>query len=411
MQKINFKSGKVTQLVSRALIASTILIVPMTATADGNRSKDFLDRVKLTGFISQGAQALEADDGAFNALDSEMDPGFNFIRYALGFNIQLTDNISAFVELSEEPNDFGVDYTPHVDFAIVTANLDKNHTVQIGTNLNALFNFRGYSDGAVVQSNPLIGNSPADMVTAAEGIAFAGTYEKFHWDFTVSSGSFGESFQKDRGFTYILRSTYNVNSQFSLGLGASISGHGDQVRNGTTAPVSSAMYRGDGDTYRFLSAGNGPIRNTHAGLIPGLDTSAIHLDAQYATETMTFRGWYGMVRDDFSYVDVNGEQTVANQSVGFSEFDSEMSFVGVEGTYYITPKKFYLAGRYVTISNDSNGISSQDTMTRLQLGLGYKYTDNVLFKVEYVNQTEEVNSAGQIGADWDGIVMEASYSF
>ena len=375
------------------------------------KAGEFFEKVTISGYLSQGIQSIEADPAAFDAEDGNMSLGFNRFRYALGFDVQVADNITAFVELSEEPDDFGVDYTPHVDLALINVALDEHLTVQLGTIVTVLFNFRGYSDGAVVQANPLIGNSPADMITAAEGMKLIGEYGRFHWDLGISSSDFGESFGGDRGLTYLGRGSYDINEHFSFGFGLASSDHGDQVRNGSSDIVRAGLYQGDGDNYRFRSANTGGIRNTHAGIIPGLDSSAFHLDAQYQNDLTTIRLWAGQVKDDFSFAGSDGKATVASLSQGFIEQESEMRFIGTEASYYFTPDKFYGAMRYVVVENESGDINSKNKLIRTQLGIGYFYRQNILVKAELVNQQEEQSSPGQIGDDWQGFMLEMSLTF
>ncbi len=385
-------------------------VSPVVHGIDINKSEAFFEKVKLSGWISQGAQAIEADDGAFDPDDSDMSPGFNRFRFALGFDIALAENIDAYVEFSEEPNDFGVDFTPHIDFAVVNFTLSDAFVFQMGTVGTGLFNFRGYSDGAAVQDNPLIGNSPADMAGAAEGIKLFGKHESIKWDITLSTSDFGESFGGDRGFTYIGKAALEITQQFKVGAGVSLSDHGDQVRNGADTVVRAGFYQGDGDNYRFPSAEAGSIRNTHMGLIPGLDTEVLHVDAHFQNDSLILNFWGGELTDDFSFGDASGQQTVASQNVSFIEVESKVSFLGLEGTFLLTPK-WHIAGRYVSVTNESDGVSSEDEMARIQFGVGYKYLEHVMFKAEVVSQTEEENSAGQIGSDWSGLMLETSYTF
>ena len=413
---MNKKYHQVNKLTTH--IAGTLGLVVALTTSNScfagqevlSKAEAFFDKVAISGYLSQGIQSVEADDGAFDFEDSNMSAGFNRFRYALAFDVELNDQVTAFIEISEEPNDFGVDYTPHVDLALINVALNEQLTVQLGTIVTVLFNFRGYSDGAVVQSNPLIGNSPADMVTAAEGMKLIGNYGDFHWDLGISSSDFGESFGGDRGLTYLARASYDLNERFSLGFGLASSRHGDQVRNASSDIVQAGLYQGDGDNYRFRSSDTGGIRNTHAGLIPGLDSTALHLDAQYQTAQTTVRLWAGLVKDDFSFADSNGLATVASLSQGFIEQESKMQFVGLEASYYFT-EKLYAASRYVLVENKAEGSSRDDQLARSQLGLGYFYRDNMLIKAELVHQMEQENSAGQIGDDWQGFMMEMSFTF
>lgn len=399
------------KLISSSLIFLATSFYSMTIAAQSqNLSSEFFERVKLSGWMSQGMQGIEADDGAFFEEDTDMSPGFNRFRYALGFNVDVAEGIDAYVEFSEEPNDFGVDYTPHVDFAVVNFSLNEIFTLQLGTVGTGMFTYRGYSDGADVQNNPLIGNSPADMAGAAEGMKIFADHGKLKWDFTVSSSDFGESFGGDRGLTFIGKFSFDVNENIGLGMAFSDSNHGDQVRNGADTIVRAGFYGGDGDNYRFPSSGTGGIRNTHMGLIPGLDTQGIHIDGQYKNESLLIRAWGGNLTDDFSFSDVSGNQTVLSQSVGFIEQESEVIFYGIEGSVNFSDKT-YVSLRYTSVSNESEGVSDEEMLSRAQLGLGHYYRQNVLFKFEIVNQVEEENSAGQIGSDWGGVMFETSYTF
>lgn len=408
-----FESKALLKKAKTILIGGVFLCPSYVAASDVTlaRSAEFFKKVKLSGYFSQGLQSIEADDHAFDSEDANMSIGFNRFRYALGFDVDIADNISAFVELSEEPDDFGVDYTPHVDLALVNIALDENLTIQMGTIVTGMFNYRGYSDGAVVQDNPLIGNSPADMVGAAEGLKLIGEFDRLHWDIGVTTSDFGESFGGDRGLTFIGRLSFDITENIGIGFAVASSNHGDQVTEGSSDIVRAGFYQGDGDNYRFRSSDNGSIRNTHAGIIPGLETTAFLVDAQYHAGNTLIRAWAGQAKDDFSFADAQGMQTVASQHTGFIEQESEMRFLGFENTYYFTPDKFYTAFRHVSVSNESDGAGSENEMSRTQMGIGYHYRDNVLFKAELVSQKEEADSPGQIGDDWGGFMLEASYTF
>jgi hypothetical protein len=48
---------------------------------------------------------------------------------------------------------------------------------------------------------------------------------------------------------------------------------------------------------------------------------------------------------------------------------------------------------------------------QLKVLVGYWINDRTLWKVEYVNQDEGVNSGGQIGQGFDGFTSEISVKF
>jgi len=102
-------------------------------------------------------------------------------------------------------------------------------------------------------------------------------------------------------------------------------------------------------------------------------------------------------------------------SASFTKTDSEVNFLSVKAKYNIS-KELYVAARYSQSTNESAGISGNDSLDRIQIGGGYWIEDKVLLKVEYVKQTEEALSGGQSTdgtgeAEWDGVLVELSVTF
>ena len=128
---------------------------------------------------------------------------------------------------------------------------------------------------------------------------------------------------------------------------------------------------------------------------------------------VTVRGWLGLGKDDFSFVDAGGNQTTMRGGAisEVARMESKILGWGSEGTFYVLPNFAYLAVRYTEVENRSNGISGKPQLDRLQLGGGVWLAENVLTKAEYVRQQEERNSPGQIGDDWDGFVFEIATRF
>lgn len=71
----------------------------------------------------------------------------------------------------------------------------------------------------------------------------------------------------------------------------------------------------------------------------------------------------------------------------------------------------YVAGRFTLVRNLSDWAGDENLLTRIQVGLGYRFWDYALLKAEYVRQTEETDSPGQIGAGWQGVLLELSVLF
>ncbi len=173
------------------------------------------------------------------------------------------------------------------------------------------------------------------------------------------------------------------------------------------------MVGGDGENIRFPSAGIGGVRNTHTGLLPGIELNLYQINVMYKPNFVPLRliGFYGGGEDEFSFVNAAGAQTVRSQSGTGNSIRSEVEAWGIEATYDIIPDLLYVAGRFTRVSNESDGIAVTGSMERFQIGGGVWIADNVLLKVEYINQSEEAGSPGQIGDDWQAGLVEVSAAF
>ncbi len=174
------------------------------------------------------------------------------------------------------------------------------------------------------------------------------------------------------------------------------------------------MVGGDGENIRFPSAGIGGVRNTHAGLLPGIELNLYQVNVMYKPNFVPLRliGFYGGGKDEFSFVNAAGLQTVSSLQAGVdSVIESKVEAWGIEATYDIIPDRLYVAGRFTQVSNESDGIAVTGSMERFQIGGGVWIADNVLLKVEYINQSEEAGSPGQIGDDWQAGLIEVSAAF
>ena len=361
----------------------------------------------------QSGQYLEADDGAFNPVNANTSPGFHRVRFNLLLTMDVTDRIKATVDLGHEPNDFGDEFAPAVDFVALDLLLSDVLTLQLGTPVTGMFNFRGYSDGAYVQDNPLIGNSPADMVTAETGVKLLGTTDAVRFDLTAATSTFFEDFGPNRGFTLIGKAATDVGeSGFSIGAAGLLGTNGGQVGERPFGDIQRVgLVIGDGENYNFPGSG-ASARDTHMGTIPGLDVRGAHVDAQFPPDDLPFlvRAWYGHLWDDYSFFDDSGSFTVASQAVGFADERSEVDFFGSTVAVDVS-ESVYVAGRFTLVRNLSDWAGDENMLTRIQAGLGYRFWDYALLKAEYVRQTEEADSPGQIGADWQGALLELSVVF
>ncbi|XPF95449.1 hypothetical protein ACM9HF_05385 [Colwellia sp. RE-S-Sl-9] len=413
---------------TRTLISTSVLAVGLTHSA--NAAEFFDGRVDAKVLLMQGYQSIEANAGAFENINTNMSSGFQRLRFNIELAVKINDYVTAYADLGEEPNDFGSDdqFEISQDLAYIDLDIlgladkaDENTQwlFRAGNIVSTVFDYRGYSDGAAVQKNPLIGNSPIDFVTAESGIQtlwskkiMGSTITKVNADVGLSVPTFFEDYGSDKGYNVFGRASINTNLGLDVGLGWFVSDLGDQVASREFANIQTAgLIQGDGDNYNFVSSGTNS-RDTHAGLLPGLNANILQINAQYQASASTLlRAWAGIAKDDYSFVDSNGKQTVASKAIGYQEIESKIHYYAIEATQYIKPESLYLATRYSSITNASDGVSGDKDLTRFQVGLGWWVASGTLVKAEYVKQSEGNASAGQIGSDWDGITAEISVFF
>lgn len=418
------------------ILPATTALVAVGASPAG--AVELLDgRLMLDFFFAEAFQSVEADDGAFEAENTDTSSGFQRLRFNVSLTLEMTEHVTGFVDLGEEPNDFGGDdpFEISQDLGFIDVALlglyddatggglsERNEILfRAGNIVTTVFNYRGYSDGAAVQGNPLIANSPADMVTAESGIQLRATHalglaaiETFNWDVGLTVPTFFEDFGPERGYNVFGRASVDTAPGLGLGFGWFTNNLGDQVGERPFGDIQTAeMLFGDGENINFPASG-ASARDTHSGLLPGLDATVFHVDGQYEAPfwPLTLRGWFGYARDDFSFVDGAGERTVRSQAVDFVEDESKERFFALEGSVDLIPDTVYAAARYTRVTNESDGVDEdEDTLARIQLGGGWWFAENTLLKGEYIHQNEEEDSPGQIGDDWDGFLVELSTRF
>ncbi|TMP06133.1 hypothetical protein CWC11_08240 [Pseudoalteromonas sp. S3178] len=440
----NKKTKFAVSLIAAAMAAST----PAQAEVS-----DYLDRLEVNFLAMQNFQSIQAKDGAFRPEDEEQSSGFGRIRANLMLKFHINEFITADIDIAEEPNDFGGedrDFSFHNDFAGVEFDLfgltdnireNENLTLRLGNIGGSPFQFKGFQDGADNQGNALIGNGMTDYATAENGaqLSYTKSYDSglirsYNVTGHITTSSFGEAFQEDRGYNYRLQGTLEFEGGFKAGLNYLQANQGDQLRfeNGVASldGVTTTNYRfGDGENYNF-SASPSNERDTHVGVMPGLDQTTIQLNLAYQPSPQTsVILMLGKSSDDFTFADSAGNAVAGITYFGNAsgvadangttydsnsviEGESSVQYYVVEAQQYIIPEKLYVAARYAEAENTSDLISQNDnTVERLQVAAGYWFNDSTLLKVEYVNQEEGANSGGQIGTGFDGFTSEISVKF
>ena len=438
-----------TFLKTAAVTSAMTLAAPTLSHAqDDGWNKLFDDRFELRLLLLQGFQAIQAQSGAFRPEDEDQESGFERLRVNLQLRAHITENIRADVDIAEEPNDFGGDddgagdFTFHQDFGGIEFNLlgllgngqdDKNLTLRIGNIGAAPFQFKGFQDGADNQGNALIGNSPVDYATAENGAQLSytqtlgGAIDSFNVTGHITGSSFGESFQDGRGYNGRIQGTMNFAGGFKVGVNYLQANQEDQLEFDAAGVaslegVTTANYRfGDGENYNFSSSGTSS-RDTHIGIMPGVNISIIQLNLAYQPSRNTsLIAMVGRGEDDFAFSndagdtlsgvvteDAGGNRFASNQVV---EEESAVDFFVLEAQQYLFPNRFYVAARYTNATNDTSGIDGDDTLQRIQVGAGFFLNPKTLWKAEFVDQDEEDNSGGQINGGFDGFTTELSVNF
>lgn len=405
-----------------AVILTFILIQPAHAM-------EFWDgKVKATGYLAQHWQSLEADPPA-RPEAQDTTSGFSRIRMSIGLAITVSERISAFIELSEEPNDFeGTEFGQvSNDIAFLTIKAQPWLSLNVGNIVTTLHNYIPYSDGAVVQGNPLIGNSPIDFITAEEGVQLVGSHgtgdgflKNFGWDIALTNPRFFEEggFGKDQPYQIFGKVRFSFDHGLSIGAGIFFCDGADQFNSGGgngvpsvgNGPVS-AVFIGDGDNYNLPGTATSS-RETHSGLIPGIDVFMWQIDAKWAAPglPLMIRGWAGIAEDDWRYVNGAGNQTTLAFAADVIEDEATQNFFGLEVKFDFN-EQLYAAARYSFTENDSSGTSGNTDLDRIQIGAGWWFNKVALLKIEYVQQNEDAQGPGQVGGDWGGVVSELSVSF
>lgn len=389
------------------LIALAISAAPVAQAQDDDMDRPTIDfAVKAM----QGAQFFRTDYDAIEPNSDQAEFGFDRVRFNLEISAQLHERISLFVDLGHEPNDFGTggnSFSAAVDYVTLDLLLSDALTLRLGTPVTGPFNFRGFSDGAATQGNPMIGNSPIDFITAQTGVALIGNTDSgLGFDFTVTSPTFYQTFEPGTGLSLIAKGKYATET---FGFGAAIMKATSQLRS----EVQTSWIRGDGENYTASGMGLGqPNRYTHAYLNPGFSPLVLHADAMVKAGLVEADFWGGISMEKYSF-GVDADTPVPNPRIGSEiiEEDSQMLFAGATVKLNAT-EKFYLASRVSYADNASDWAPDEETsLFRIQAGIGYTFWEKAMWKLEFVSQDEGIASPGQVGANWYGVSTELSLAF
>ncbi|RJE74320.1 hypothetical protein [Reichenbachiella sp. MSK19-1] len=100
---------------------------------------------------------------------------------------------------------------------------------------------------------------------------------------------------------------------------------------------------------------------------------------------------------------------------GNSDIGGNYTQLGAEALYRFGGKEqFYAAGRYNSVTGNKTDAALDEEIARFNIGGGWFMTQNVMAKLEYVNQTYDgaaYDGTLYQGAEFNGIVLEATIAF
>jgi hypothetical protein len=384
-------------------VLALLLMAATAVPAQAQMEDGELPEIDFAVNVMQSAQWLGVDDTnplKRPSLDDDH-AGFHRVRAGLNMNVQFHERVSALVMLESEPNDFGAagQFEPQVDFAILDVQLNDQLTLRTGTPVTGLFKFRGYTDGPVVQGNPVIGNSPADMITAGQGVKLIGGFDGVGFDVTINRG-FGESFDSGgtSGVDLVGNLTIQPSDTYGLGLGVATA----------TGNKLLQMAAGDGENYNLTGSASSS-RETHAAM-PG--ETIVQGDAMVNLANAKVSAWGG-----FATGQIAG--STINPAVNALGDDAQAAYVGVNAKLNATESVFFgLRGTLVSNVSDEADSSAPNadfgesaSLSRIEASVGFTFLDAAMLKVSGVRQVEGANSFGQVGNNWFGAATELSFAF
>lgn len=378
-----------------ALLLLAATAVPAQAQMDDGE----LPSIDFSVNLMQSAQYISEDidpDANNNLTGDGAYAGFHQIRAGLTSSVQFSENVSGLLMLQQEPNDFGTNgFSPTVDFAILNLQVSDQLTIQTGTPVTGLVNFRGFSDGPVVQGNPLIGNSAADMITAAQGVKLIYGSDAFGFDLTLNTGFGGNvtgdftteddvadpddaaaSTQAPSGVNIIGKARFTGSDAFKFGGGFAFQ----------TGNRGIVFANGDRENYNFPDTPKSS-KATNAA-IP--NEFILQGDAKVLVGGADIDAWVGY-----------GSGADGNATATF----------GGLGVKLDVNEDFHLAGRFSGALN--NEADDNGSLGRIQAGFGYEVYDKALLKVEGVRQTNQRFAPTNFSRNnsWFGVLTELSFNF
>jgi hypothetical protein len=267
------------------------------------------------------------------------------------------------------------------------------------------------SDNADVMHNPFVGNYLMDSFTTEPFAEATVLSNGFIGVAGISNGRLNQSpISGDNGVAVFGKVGYD--SQVTDVLRARLTG---SVYHSTEDGTRDYIYGGDRAGARYYNVLEVIDEERPSDFLPRFNPGFPHQTAfqinpfvQYDVNESLGIEFFGLFERSMG----GGEAEVAGVMTdrgSFTQLGGELLF------RFGSERDFYLGGRYNSVNGERMDGGLEEDISRFNVGGGWFMTDNVLTKVEYVNQSYDgdayIGNAQFQGAEFNGVVIEAAISF
>ncbi len=261
------------------------------------------------------------------------------------------------------------------------------------------------SSNSRVQQNALIGNAVVDPRATETGFEFRTRRGPVRASFGITDGSESEDFSRGRGVGYNAKLWGNPLDNMRVSLSGYYVDHSSNPSGRESSQSNMHRTLRDGGPYGGILDDGGAPGQVFIGA--GQKLGAGQFDVTTSLGALELYANVGYAEDS----NINGSAEGSPREAYW--------YYTAEGVYDITDR-IYGALRYSGAMADSvGGESSDGYVNRYQAGIGYRITDFILAKAEYVHQEYRSFDDGQrvSGVDagknpsFDGFLIEVSLAF
>ena len=265
------------------------------------------------------------------------------------------------------------------------------------------------SDNGKVINNPFVGNYIMDAFTTAP--AFEAMYRQNGWLLmgAVSSGTLKPSLVDYSGFTqsytphdmhkelaYYFKGGFDKELSSDLRIRATASAYLNNQHH------FGSLYYGDRAGSRYYL-----VMNKQTGSAADTDPANNHTSGRWGPGfTDKNHAYMANLFAQYKGLEIFGTYETTSGTSAFSPAEYQFDQMAIEGLYrFGNDDEFYAGGRYNMVNNDGD-----QSVDRLQIGAGWFMTNDVMLKLEYVDQQYENFASYGNNAGFDGLMFEAAVS-